>query len=197
MPDEEGTLTLGTISFQNFTANLAALDTKVTTDVISSPRIAVRENEEAEIAIGDTIPIPTYERNETTGMMEITGYQDEQLGTTLRVTPIINNDNSITLRIHPQIREDTDTAVGPDGERPIISTREVNTTFTVENGKTIVIGGLKSQNKTKTEKKVPFLGYIPGIGKLFSYKSDSDENRELLIFLTPNILQEDNNKNGQ
>jgi general secretion pathway protein D len=77
--------------------------------------------------------------------MEVTGYQDEDIGVLLRVTPVINNDNTVTLKIHPEVSEITG-YTGPNDKRPIVSTREVTTSFTVENGKTVVLGGLMKRN---------------------------------------------------
>lgn len=188
LTQEAGEITLGTVSFADFTATLHALDTKTEVNLIASPRIATRDGEEAEIVIGDKIPIPLYERNEATGSMEVTGYQTEDIGVLLRVTPVINRDNTVTLKVHPEVSEITG-YTGPNNERPIISTREVTTLFTVENGKTIVLGGLMKQTVTNALTKVPILGDIPIFGKLFRYQDDAEDKRELLIFITPHILE--------
>jgi len=185
----EGEITLGQISFEQFTATLEALDTKTKINVISNPRIAARENEEAVITVGDRVPIPTYERMQQTGLMEVTGYQEEKIGVVLKVVPIINDDNSITMRIKPEVSEITG-STGPNNERPIVSTKEISTTLTIGDGKTIVLGGLKSRTATKNDNKVPFLGDIPFVGRLFNYRSDVLKNSELLIFLTPHIIKE-------
>lgn len=184
-----GSITLGTISFSDFSATIQALDTKTKTSLIASPSIATRDGEEAEIVIGDKVPIPLYERNEQTGTIEITGYQNENIGVLLRVTPIINNDNTVTLKVHPEVSEIT-SYTGPNNERPVVSTREVTTMFTVESGKTIVLGGLTKKTVSNSLHKVPFFGNIPILGKIFTFKDDSDTRKELLIFITPSILNE-------
>ena len=189
----EGELTLGAISFNDFTATVKALDTKSTVNLVASPRLSTRDGEEAEIIIGDIIPIPTYERNESTGSIEITGYEDESVGTLLRVTPMINNDNTITLIIHPEVSEIT-SYTGPNNERPIVSTREVTTSFTVENGKTFVLGGLMKETVSNVIHQVPIFGHlfggIPLLGKIFRYQDDSKDTKELLIFITPTIVND-------
>jgi type IV pilus secretin PilQ/predicted competence protein len=186
-PTTSQALTLGTISFTDFASTVHALDTKTTVNLIASPRVAAMEGEEAEIVIGDVVPIPLYERNSETGTMEISGYQDENVGTLLKVTPIINNDNTITLYVHPEVSEITD-YTGPNNERPVISTRKISTVFTLEDGKTVVLGGLMKQVLTNNLNKVPFLGNIPLIGRIFKYQGDVEARTELLIFITPHIL---------
>lgn len=182
-----GSITTGTISFANFKATLQALDTNSKTKLIANPHVATRSGEVAEIVIGEKIPIPTYERNKETGTMEVTGYEIQDVGVLLRVTPTINNDNTVTLNVHPEVSEITG-HTGPNDERPIVSTREITTVFTVESGKTIVIGGLTKEDLSNTLTQVPILGRIPLLGKIFRFKNDSDERTELLIFITPHIL---------
>ena len=189
LTQEAGEITLGTISFADFTATLHALDLESKVNLIASPRIATRDGEEAEIVIGDKVPLPLYERNTSTGTMEVTGYQTEEIGVLLKVTPIINRDNTITLRIHPEVSEIAG-YTGPNNERPVISTRQITTVFTVEDGKTIVLGGLMKQTLRNTLRQIPVLGSIPGLGNLFKYQEDSEDRTELLIFITPHILEE-------
>ncbi|MFH1622237.1 MAG: hypothetical protein ABIA97_03855 [Candidatus Omnitrophota bacterium] len=184
-----GSLTSGTISYSNFSTTLKLLDSKAETNLIASPSIATRDGEEATIVIGDKIPIPTYERNEETGSLEITGYEEINIGVLLKVTPIINSDNTVTLDVHPEVSEIIG-YTGPNNERPIIATREVTTSFTVGNGKTIVLGGLTRDTLSNTTRKVPILGYIPILGEAFTFHDNSDIRRELLIFITPRILDE-------
>lgn len=189
-------LTTGTLSFENFSATLKALDSKTTVNLVASPRLSTRDGETAEIIIGDIVPIPIYERNDSTGSIEVTGYEDQSVGTVLEVTPMINDDRTVTLTVHPEVSEIT-SFTGPNNERPVISTREVTTTFTVENGKTFVLGGLKKNTVTNTYRQIPILGNmfggIPVFGRLFRFYDDSIETKELLIFITPTIIDEKNN----
>lgn len=187
------TLTLGTLTFNEFTTTIKALDTKSVINLIASPRLATRDGEEAEIIIGDKVPIPTYERNEETGTIEVTGYQEEQVGTLLKVTPMINDNRTVTLVVHPEVSEITG-ATGPNNERPIVSTREVTTSFTVENGKTVVIGGLRKETINNTYRQIPIFGdmfgWIPIFGRLFRFQDDATDTKELVIFITPTIVEE-------
>jgi general secretion pathway protein D len=186
---------MGSISFSDFTATLHALDSKSKLKLIATPQVAARSGETAQIIIGDKIPIPTYERSKETGSMEVTGYEYENVGILLKVIPFVNSDNSVTLNIHPEVSEITG-YTGPNDERPIVSTREITTVFSVADGETIVLGGLKKQTSSTSVSKVPFLGNIPLLGRaLFTYKDDSDERKELLLFITPHVL--DNPKKGE
>jgi type IV pilus assembly protein PilQ len=189
-------LTLGTVSFSEFSATLHALDSKSNVKLIATPQVAARSGQTAQIIIGDKIPIPTYERSAETGSMEVTGYDFENVGVVLSVTPFVNNDDSVTISIHPEVSEIIPgQGVGPNGERPTVSTREISTVFTVANGETIVLGGLKRQSITDTETKVPILGNIPFLGRaLFTYKGKTDDRKELLLFITPHVLVDDPKK---
>ena len=186
-PTSRTLTTSGSISFSEFTATLRAYDSNSKVDLLASPQIAARDGEEAEIIIGEKVPIPVYERNQETGTMEVTGYEIQEIGVLLRVTPIINRDNTVTVKIHPEVSEITG-YTGPNSERPIISTRELSTIFTIEDGKTIVLGGLIKHNSTNIARRVPVLGNIPVVGGLFRYKDNTSEKKELLIFITPHIL---------
>jgi type IV pilus assembly protein PilQ len=189
-------MTTGLLSFSDFKATLHALDSKTKVKLIANPQVAARSGDPAQIIIGDKIPIPTYERSKETGSMEVTGYDIVNVGILLQVTPFVNSDSTVTLNIHPEVSKITGNTVGPNGERPIISTREITTVFTVADGDTIVLGGLKEQTIENSENKVPFLGNIPLLGRaFFTYKDDSDFRKELLLFITPHIL--DNPKKGE
>lgn len=179
--------TLGTVSFSNFQATLKAKDNNAKVEVISNPRVTTHSGEEAEILVGTRVPIPIYERNPDTATLEVIGYQEEEFGIVLKVTPFVNEDSSITMHLEPEVSSQSG-STGPNDERPIISTNEVKTLVTVKNGSTIVLGGLRKKDNTDTRHSVPILGQLPLFGKLFTYESRDYENKELLIFLTPRIM---------
>jgi TonB family protein len=112
-------------------------------------------------------------------------------GIELKVTPTINRDNFITMKIRPQISEATDKELLSAGQKttvPIITTSEAETSVTVKDGVTLIIGGLKKDKRTKTVKKIPLIGDIPGLGFLFRSTSDDVTKTELVILLTPHII---------
>ncbi|MBU1121501.1 MAG: hypothetical protein KKF54_02215, partial [Candidatus Omnitrophica bacterium] len=150
--------------------------------LLASPSIAVLNNREARIVIGEKVPYK--ERTQTTtGTTETTKFID--VGTTLRVTPSINDDGYITLDIHPEVSSVS--ALLDAGPR--ITTREADTIVRIKEGETVVIGGLIKQEDNQTRSRVPLLGYIPIIGSIFGNRSKDQTQIELAVFITPKILR--------
>ncbi|MFH0855793.1 MAG: hypothetical protein V1869_04730 [Candidatus Omnitrophota bacterium] len=163
------------------TATIDALIQDQKAHLLASPSIAVLNNREARIIIGEKVPYKEKTQT-TTGTTETTKYID--VGTTLRVTPSINADGYITLAIHPEVSSVS--ALLDAGPR--ITTREADTTVRVKEGETIVICGLIKQEDSSTRSRIPILGYIPGIEYLFSSRSSDKSQTELAVFITPKIL---------
>ncbi len=165
------------------------------TDVVSNPRIATLNNTEAFINVGQTLNLPKYERNSTTGKMEIIGYDAKLLGIMLKVTPHVNDNGEIVVDLAPEIsdllRYDTlDRASGIVA--PVFSARQAKTQVMIKDGDTIFIGGLIKENDVDTKKKLPFLGDllgdVPYIGLFFSKKETVKQKTELIFFITVNIM---------
>ena len=178
--------TFGSIDFTSFKAVLQALQQNTNTNIISAPKVAVVDGEEALINVGTNYPIPQYELNRETGQLFVSGYQIEKIGIILRVTPYAIGDGKVMMRLHPEVSEISG-YVGQYKDRPITTTKEVSTTITVSDMDTVVIGGLIKENKSKNKNSVPFLGKIPLLGKLFTYDDNSTDRTELLLFVTPHI----------
>ena len=177
----------GTLDFSEFQAVLEILDQRTDTNIISNPRITTLNNQEAKILVGTIIPIPIYDFSRDTGTRVISGYQDQEVGIQLLVTPIINDEGYVTLSVTPRIESIVDWT-GPFNERPIISTRSAETKVMVKDGETLAIGGLITEDKINVKKKVPLLGSIPGLGLLFTKRTDEVRKRDLVIFITPRII---------
>lgn len=159
---------------------LSALESESRGEVIASPRVFTTNNNEAYIESGEQIP---YLQASSAGNTSIT-FKKAVLS--LKVTPQITPDDRIILDL--QINQDTrgeDTVFGP-----AINTREVGTRVLVENGETIVLGGVYQQRVNREVTKVPLLGDLPGIGALFRSTADSSAKQELLMFVTPKIVKE-------
>jgi len=159
---------------------LSALESESRGEVIASPRVFTTNNNEAYIESGEQIP---YLQASSAGNTTIT-FKKAVLS--LKVTPQITPDDRIILDL--KINQDTrgeDTVFGP-----AINTREVGTRVLVENGETIVLGGVYQQRYNRDVTKVPLLGDLPGIGALFRSTSDSTAKQELLMFVTPKIVKD-------
>ena len=109
----------------------------------------------------------------------------------LRVTPLITPDNRIQLDL--EVRQDTvgEIFIGAGGAQiPSIDTRELQTSVLVNNSETVVLGGIFQDERSRSEDRVPYLSSIPGVGNLFKRRSNENKKRELLIFVTPTIVEE-------
>ncbi len=183
----------GTLDFSSFQAVLEILISKTKTKVISNPRITTLDNKEAKITVATTYNIPTYERNSSTGNYEITGYQEKELGIILSVTPQINPEGYIVVKLDPEVSAfsqwDTFTTSGGTIQAPRYTVRKASTQVMVKDGDTIVIGGLIKENEIDTVIKVPILGDIPILSLLFKKKEKAVETTDLLFFITVNLIK--------
>jgi len=162
---------------------LTALEEDGQGEVISSPRVITANQSEAFIKQGVEIP---YQQATSSGA---TAVEFKEAVLELRVTPLITPDNRVQLDI--EVRQDTvgDNFVLQGGAViPAIDTRQLNTSVLVNNGETVVLGGIYQHETNKSETKVPFLGDIPYLGAAFRKRGTETKKRELLIFITPNIV---------
>jgi len=193
------TFTYGTINASTFSATLNALSNHQNTKTLSNPRIVTLDNQKATFNVGVEYPLPNYTFNSQTGQQEIDGFTYKPIGINFEVTPHVNNAGLITLDLHPQISAiDQMVTLAPATSTtvavqiPEINNQETQTRVMVENGKTLVIAGLISDNKVVAKNKVPVLGDIPWLGKLLFTSSNTTVTRtELLIFLTPHVITVD------
>jgi len=189
-----GTASIGTIGSGAFPDVLQALDTFGKSRTLSSPRLAVVNNQEASILIGTTIPYTT-----TTGVTNSVGTTNAETvnfidtGVKLHVTPTIHDDGYVSIKIKPEIsNEEAKPFTAPDGSViPIIDTSAVQTTVRVKDGITIIIGGLMKDELVHNKTKVPVLGDLPFVGKAFSNVDRNMQKTEIVIFLTPHIINGD------
>ncbi len=164
---------------------LSALKSEGRGEVISTPRVVTTNQKEAKIKQGVQIP---YEQATSSGATSIV-FREAVLS--LEVTPLITPDDRVdlTLKINNDtIGENVPTSLG--GSIPTIDTRQIETRVLVDNGQTIVLGGIYEQVKRTDRSKVPVLGDIPGLGALFRNKAVQNDKAELLIFVTPTIIKE-------
>jgi type IV pilus assembly protein PilQ len=167
---------------------LSAAQNEGRSEVISSPRVITANQKQATIMQGVEIP---YQESASSGA---TTTQFKNAVLSLKVTPLITPDNRVILDL-----DVSDDSVGSlvqsatGGSVPSIDTRQIITQVLVNDGQTVVLGGILDTTKTKSANKVPFLGDIPVLGNLFKTTTDVNNKSELLIFITPKILREGSN----
>ncbi|MES0350659.1 MAG: type IV pilus secretin PilQ, partial [Desulfobacteria bacterium] len=160
-------------------ATLQAMESRGVGKIISSPKVLTLDNKAAIIKQGTQIPYQTSEE----GTVAVT-FQDAVLS--LEVTPHITMDNRISMQVN--ITKDApDTGISVLGQ-PAISKKEVTTELLVNNGDTVVIGGIITEDKGTSQGSIPGLGKIPVLGWLFKNQSKTDSRKELLVFITPTIV---------
>ena len=173
---------------------LNALAEQTDVSLLSSPQILVLNNEEAFVNVGDQVPILTSQsvpvNSNATDLFQTSSVQYKDTGTLLKVRPRINYDGLIILDVDQQVSAATANALGGT-ESPIISTRQLKTKLAVKNGQSIMMGGLIKKGVTNAESKIPLLGDIPGVGWLFKYGKKSNAKTELLVMITPYVIESD------
>ncbi|PIQ86543.1 MAG: hypothetical protein COV74_04460 [Candidatus Omnitrophica bacterium CG11_big_fil_rev_8_21_14_0_20_45_26] len=185
-----GKIAVGNLSNNEFTTELKALKQVQNTEVLANPRLMILNGEEANINIGDRVP---YVVTTTTGTGNNVSVSEEikfiDVGISLVVSPTINEDNMITMRIRPEISSQTGTLTTPAGAKiPQVNTTFIESSVVVKSGKTIILGGLKRDDLTKNDKGFPYLSDIPVLGHLFKSRSDTTKRTEIIILITPKIV---------
>ncbi len=189
-----GSLKTAVFSNYQFSAILRALESNNNTKIVSNPTVVTLNNTEATLNIGQEFPIPSYTYNSVTGNFEVSGFVYKPIGIILKVTPQVNAQGVIRLALEPEVSQTNgNTTFGGAGGAsiPIIATRKVKTNISLKDGYTAGIGGLITTSLDHGDKRVPFLGKIPVLGRLFSSKSVNDQTTNLLIFITAKTVTAD------
>ncbi|UZJ58374.1 type II secretion system secretin GspD [Pseudomonas sp. KU26590] len=178
--------------FYSFVSNnlqiaLHALETSGRTQVLSAPSLVVMNNQQAQIQVGDNIPISQTTVNTTTTTSTLSSVEYVQTGVILDVTPRINPGGLVYMDIQQQVSDANDNVTDSNGN-PRISTRSVSTQVAVQSGQTVLLGGLIKQDNTDTVSAVPYLGSIPGLRWLFGNTVKSKKRTELVVLITPRVI---------
>jgi len=180
-------------------AYLHALEQSEKGNLLSSPKVTTLSGQQANIQITRTLPYISEVDVENRGTSEdpqwVWTYTIDEMvtGITLEVTPTVGEGNLITLDIHPNIdvfmgRVSSHEMAAAELGYPRIDTRTTQTSLTIKSGSTIILGGLMQDKEGVVNKKIPLLGDIPLLGKLFRYKYRNREKKSLLIFITATLL---------
>lgn len=175
----------------DYSVTLRAIAQAGNAKILSRPSILARNNQPATITVGQQVPLITGTRYDNFGnAINSVSYQD--VGVILSVTPFITSDGLVQMIIAPeisQIDQTTSVQISAGVYAPVIDIRSADTVAVTADGQTVIIGGLIGAAKSRTDTKVPFLGDIPLLGSLFKRQQSADSKTELLIFLTPHIVQ--------
>ncbi len=173
------TIGFGFLSSWNLGLQLSALEADDKVEIISQPQIITTNNQKAIIRKGSEY---SYETSSSSGTN--TAFKDVSL--TLEVTPQITAEGQVVLDVHLNNNE----VSGTDGKQnPITSTNEIKTQLLVQNGETVVLGGIFKNRSSKKTNGVPVLSRMPFLGRLFSSKAEHNEKTEVMVFITPRILK--------
>jgi len=180
-------ITIGGVTFPSIGAVVQAYKTDTDVSILSTPQIMTLDNEEAEINVGSNVPYITQQQQSTTStLVGYNTYEYKDVGVILNITPHINEENFIRLKISQQVTKVTSASNSPT---PTTLKRTAKTTVVVKDNETIVIGGLVGDSTEADTYKVPLLGDIPILGWLFKTHSTSREKTNLYVFLTPHIVR--------
>jgi general secretion pathway protein D len=167
---------------------ITALASDSKAKVLASPHILVSDNRDAKIQVGQQVPLLTSENYSTSSVTNQRTYQYKDIGIILKVKPRINEGGLVSLEISQEISTPEKITLS-GSEQLLINKTEVVTNLVVQDGQTIVIGGLIREDTTKTTSGIPFLSRIPFIGWLFGGMSDDKSRTELIILLTPRVIK--------
>jgi general secretion pathway protein D len=173
------------------------------TNILSAPHILTLDNEEAEIKVGDNIPIISSRvqsasgietaANQNASLATSQNIERQDIGITLRVTPQISEGDTLRLEIFQEVTAVNESLTGVTGSAQevgvALSNRKIENVVTVADEETVVVGGLIDETQQDSEAKVPWLGDVPILGWLFKTTGDSIQKRNLLVFLTPHIIR--------
>ncbi len=174
----------------DFTATVRAIASAQKVDVLSRPSILVRNNQPAEIAVGQFVPLVNGVSYEGTAGIPVSSVTYQKVGIILDVTPFITPDGLVEMILSPQISSLSTATVqiSTNVFAPVIDLRSATTVVVTPDGQTVIIGGLMENEKTVVDTKIPILGDIPLLGNLFKRHQRDNTKTELLIFLTPHVV---------
>jgi type II secretory pathway component GspD/PulD (secretin) len=196
--DSSSTLDLGYLLIGGQTMNFATLSRPIVSAIMSllandgdtkllqEPQVTTANNSPANILIGTTIPVLVPQGEGSVFGTNPYTYENQEVNVSLDVLPRTNKDKVISMKIDAVVQEII-ALIGKD-QRPMISTRSTSTSVRVNDGETLLIGGLIFDSSNKLTSKVPILGDIPIIKTFFNYNNSDREQKELLIFITPTVV---------
>lgn len=180
----------GNIRFgDNFNMLVQALGSSTRANLLSTPSLTTLDNEPAEIVVGQNVPFRTGSfATDGNSTNPFTTIERQDVGLTLKVVPRIHEGNVVRLEVAQEVSSLVPTVIG--AADLITNRRSIQTTVLADDGQTIVLGGLISDDRTQTKSQVPILGDVPIVGELFKSRRESQTKRTLFVFLKPTILRD-------
>ncbi len=168
---------------------LSAIASDSDNNILSTPTLVTMDNQEAEIVVGQNVPFVTGTQLSASNNNPFQTIERQDIGISLKVRPQINEGDNIKMEIEQEVSDVSQTSV--TGASDITTNkRSIKTTVLVEDGQTLVLGGLLDDQHSGTREKVPLLGDIPVVGNLFRYQTTNKAKRNLMVFLHPTILRD-------
>jgi len=174
---------------ESFAAILNLVSQDANSNILSTPSVMTMDNETSSIVVGQEIPVTTGETLSANNSNPFRSVNRQEVGVKLEVKPQINEGNAVKMEINQEVSSIFG-PITPNSTDLITNTRKIQTTVMVETGETIILGGLIDDDVQESVKKVPILGNIPLVGRLFQSTSTSRTKRNLIVFLRPTIVRD-------
>jgi type IV pilus assembly protein PilQ len=186
------------LSADDFNIILSALQSETDIQLISNPSVVAANNENAQIKIVEEYPIPNYTFDTATSTFTISGFDYKDIGVVFDVMPNVSSDGYITMKMEPQVSKLLDeipfSAGGSTVLIPLIGRKKASTKLVIKSGDTLAIGGLVDENEKNTITKVPLLGDIPVLGRLFRHDSTETIKKDVIFFITAIVVDENSKR---
>lgn len=181
-----------TMSIPAFGVVLHAMKSNQSVNIVSNPNLMTLDNQKAKMVVGRKIPFPTTSGLNNLGQ-PVVSFQREDVAITLQVTPRVNSSNYVTLELEIEVQEIEEDAKGLNIQQSgfITSKRKIETVALVKDNQTVVLGGLVGSTETEAESKIPLLGDLPLIGAFFRSSISKARRTNLMVFLTPHIIDDE------
>ncbi len=179
---------IGGVTFPDIQAVVQAFQSDKDVNILATPQILTMENEEAIIIVGKNVPFQTRSAAADIGTQVYSSFEYRDVGVNLKITPQISKDRLVKLYVNQELTK-LDSVNQASADRPTTLKRQIETTIIVQDGNSVVIGGLIDESLTNTEYKTPCLGDVPGLGWAFKSVSQGEEKTNLYIFLTPRVVR--------
>ncbi|MDP0501917.1 MAG: secretin N-terminal domain-containing protein [Verrucomicrobiota bacterium JB022] len=171
-----------------FRVVVGALQSNSGVELVSNPTVVTMNNQPAEILVGQEYPVVSTRFNPQTGTYEADEAEYKNIGIQMMVTPSVNSAGFITLNVEPEVSSLDGTVTQLSASYPIISTRRTRSVVTIKDGYTLALGGLIERREQDGNTRVPVLGKVPVLGRLFRNDTGDSERRNLVIFITAKVL---------